>query len=347
MSKPWPPDCFDLLYLPVWEEPYVGVPRCHKDIFTSVSPRFWQAWDSVEATPAGIATGLAEICRGLMGLAVAGQGLAAVQSKTSPEDLVTEVDIGLEGILRLWIARHFPEDLIIGEEGGWPALSVSQLSTCGVWIMDPIDGTSNYAGGSPDVVIQICRLVFGKPQVAVIALPFYGILDVASCDPAASWSGKSGLEALSLVGPPADTLVVSTEFREDRIKEAHCFQLLLQQLNAYPYRRKSIGLTVYTLERHLCFLFYKPAIKIWDIYPLFALFALRSPQTIQMFLYPLGASSADQGCDPFSLEAYGLFTTALAFSGRIGDTMVFPYAMAYGVDIAGIREACFGVRHRG
>ena len=82
------------------------------------------------------------------------KGVEVAETKSSPVDIVTEVDKAAEALIyeRLMSAR--PDDGFLGEEGG------SARSTSGVtWIVDPIDGTVNFLYGIPQYSISIAAAV--------------------------------------------------------------------------------------------------------------------------------------------------------------------------------------------
>lgn len=88
-----------------------------------------------------------------------------VRSK-SAFDLVTEVDVNIECFLTDAILAAFPGDRIHAEE-----LHSSQEITGRTWVIDPIDGTCNFAHGIPTYGIQCCLFDGGAPKMAVIYLP--------------------------------------------------------------------------------------------------------------------------------------------------------------------------------
>ncbi len=75
--------------------------------------------------------------------------------KYSPSDLVTEIDKGSEKMIRGLILTHFPRHSFLGEEGVEPGPAASSKALQDVshaeylWIVDPIDGTTNYVHGFP------------------------------------------------------------------------------------------------------------------------------------------------------------------------------------------------------
>ena len=81
-------------------------------------------------------------------------------------DLVTEVDVNIEAFLTEAILAAFPGDRIHAEE-----LSSAQPIEGRTWVIDPIDGTVNFAHGIPLYGIQCCLFVDEKPKLAVIYLP--------------------------------------------------------------------------------------------------------------------------------------------------------------------------------
>ena len=88
-----------------------------------------------------------------------------VRSK-SAFDLVTEVDVNIERFLTDAILSAFPGDKIHAEE-----MSSTQEITGRTWVIDPIDGTNNFAHDIPTFGIQCCLFDGGAPRMAVIWLP--------------------------------------------------------------------------------------------------------------------------------------------------------------------------------
>jgi myo-inositol-1(or 4)-monophosphatase len=88
-----------------------------------------------------------------------------VQYKTSWSDLVTEVDTGVEQAVRQVIAGHFPDHGFLGEEGGggW-----EQEYT---WVLDPVDGTTNFAHTLPNFVCSLACYRGQEAQVGAIYDP--------------------------------------------------------------------------------------------------------------------------------------------------------------------------------
>lgn len=79
-------------------------------------------------------------------------------------DVLTEMDRAIERHVRAAIAARYPDDAVIGEEdGGAPGERV--------WIIDPIDGTANYARGIAHYCVSIGYLEHGVPTVGALHDP--------------------------------------------------------------------------------------------------------------------------------------------------------------------------------
>ncbi|MFV0442385.1 MAG: inositol monophosphatase family protein [Planctomycetaceae bacterium] len=84
-------------------------------------------------------------------------------------DLVTDADLQSEQIIAGLIREAFPQDEILGEEGHQADLSAERL-----WIIDPLDGTTNYAHGIPHFAVSIAFHERGQPRCGVIFNPARG-----------------------------------------------------------------------------------------------------------------------------------------------------------------------------
>lgn len=90
-----------------------------------------------------------------------------------PADLVTEADLAAENIVRRTISNVFPGDRFIGEEST-PADQVEGIlndpSSC-VWVVDPLDGTTNYAHHIPHYACSVAAVRSGQILAGVIFQP--------------------------------------------------------------------------------------------------------------------------------------------------------------------------------
>lgn len=86
------------------------------------------------------------------------------------KDFLTEVDLESEAVLKRALAASTPHIGFYGEEGGG-----AELGSGLVWVADPLDGTINYATGSPLCGVMLGLLEDGVPVLGVIDLPFLGV----------------------------------------------------------------------------------------------------------------------------------------------------------------------------
>lgn len=116
------------------------------------------------ATEAALAAGA--ILQGYFGK------LNAIIEKGRPGDLVTEADKASEAAILNVLPRHLPSHAILAEESGQLGNTASEY----LWVIDPLDGTTNYAHEYPFFAVSIGLLIAGVPQVGVIFDPFHNEL---------------------------------------------------------------------------------------------------------------------------------------------------------------------------
>jgi myo-inositol-1(or 4)-monophosphatase len=92
----------------------------------------------------------------------------------SARDVVTEADHLSEALILDAIRATYPADAILAEETGEHRAVAGEAPTSGrgrVWIVDPLDGTVNYANGIPFFCVSIGLVVDGQPVVGVVLDP--------------------------------------------------------------------------------------------------------------------------------------------------------------------------------
>lgn len=90
--------------------------------------------------------------------------------KKGPMDLVTAADIESENQIIETIHARFPDHAILAEESG----NLNNSSTDCLWIIDPLDGTTNFAHQLPMFSISIAFCAFGEISVGVVLNPVTG-----------------------------------------------------------------------------------------------------------------------------------------------------------------------------
>lgn len=115
-------------------------------------------------------------------------------------DLVTEADFAAQKIITEMILREFPDHGILGEEKIDDTDRATEAGGCR-WIVDPLDGTTNYVHGVPHFSVSIAMECNGVLQVAVIHNPTTGEIFSAELGKGATLDGRpittSGVEDLS------------------------------------------------------------------------------------------------------------------------------------------------------
>jgi myo-inositol-1(or 4)-monophosphatase len=99
----------------------------------------------------------------------------------SEKDVVTEVDHLSEGAILAVIREAFPEDAVLAEESGSSGSMAGRL-----WVIDPLDGTVNYANGIPFFAVSIALVVAGEPRLGVVLDPlrdelFHSVAGQGAC----------------------------------------------------------------------------------------------------------------------------------------------------------------------
>ena len=142
-----------------------------------------------------------------------------VQTKSSPTDIVTEMDRRSEALITTRIRAHRPGDTVLGEEGGQTAGGpVGDGGQPGRvrWIVDPLDGTVNYLYGLRDWAVSIAAEVDGSVVAGVVEVPRHGETFTAATGQGA-WlhRGEAKLALHCSPGVPLDRALVGTGFGYD------------------------------------------------------------------------------------------------------------------------------------
>src|SRR5829696_8326463 len=200
---------------PVTARPYCGeVSEPWRANTTSAAPRSWQHRPQGGALSSGApdvdAGGLLALARsaaeaaGTLLLDGAPQRRTTVGTKTSPTDMVTEMDRASEAMVVDRLLRARPDDGVLGEEG------TARPGTSGVrWVVDPLDGTTNYLYGFPAWAVSVAAEVDGVVVAAVVADPSHGELFAATRGGGATCNGRPLAVG---PGPPLATALVGTGF---------------------------------------------------------------------------------------------------------------------------------------
>lgn len=102
-------------------------------------------------------------------------------------DLVTEADVAVEQDIRSRVAGYFPTHVFLGEEAAQSAPSSTSPYR---WIVDPIDGTTNFAHGLPLFCVSIALEIDGRIDVGVVYVPVIDELFAAERGQGARLNGR-------------------------------------------------------------------------------------------------------------------------------------------------------------
>jgi myo-inositol-1(or 4)-monophosphatase len=149
----------------------------------------------------------------------------AIDRKSTPTDMVTEMDTASERLIRTIITSHRPDDVVVGEEGGRLHAGHDHGDRQVTWWVDPIDGTTNYVYDHPGYNVSIAAEVDGRTVVAVVADPTHG----RTYSAAAGRGAWCDARRLSL-GPaaPIGQVLVATGFAYDPARRARQGAVLAQ-----------------------------------------------------------------------------------------------------------------------
>ncbi|MDG4795541.1 inositol monophosphatase family protein [Micromonospora sp. WMMD1082] len=98
-------------------------------------------------------------------------GELRIEEKGGPYDLVSQADQAAEAAIRKVLAQVRPDDQVLGEEGGLND-AVGDVR----WVVDPIDGTTNFLYGRPDWAVSVaaCRADSGELLAGAVVEPVSG-----------------------------------------------------------------------------------------------------------------------------------------------------------------------------
>jgi myo-inositol-1(or 4)-monophosphatase len=110
----------------------------------------------------------------------------SVRAKSAPIDLVTEVDHACEALCVERIGAERPDDAILAEEGG----GEDRPGAAWRWVIDPLDGTMNFAHGYPRFCVSIGVERAGRSEIGVVYDPLLDELFAATRGGGATRNGR-------------------------------------------------------------------------------------------------------------------------------------------------------------
>jgi myo-inositol-1(or 4)-monophosphatase len=190
-------------------------------------------------------------------LARFGHGQEGIRSKSGPTDMVSEADLAAEAAIRRVIGERRPQDAILGEEGG--ASGTGELR----WIIDPLDGTTNFLFGIPIFAVSIACEAPDGMLVGVVLDPVREEIFAAT---RSTESTLNGVPVAASTREDLATALVATGFAYDAEVRAHQAAVLLRVLPRVRDVRRagSAALDLAWSACGRCDAFYERGIKPWD-----------------------------------------------------------------------------------
>ncbi len=137
-------------------------------------------------------------------------------TKSTQVDLVTRVDIACDRMISDALAELFPQDNRMAEESGE---SLGELQVRETWIIDPLDGTTNFAVGLPIFAVSIARYRGEVPLFGVVYVPMVGDIFYAEAGKGAYMNGCRCTASEQTVMRQS---VLATGFPYDRATARNC-----------------------------------------------------------------------------------------------------------------------------
>jgi len=181
----------------------------------------------------------------------------AMTTKSSPTDLVSEMDRASEKLILEIILSARPDDGLIGEEG------TSKPSQSGLsWLVDPIDGTANYLRGLPNYSISIAAVNEEGTIVGVVYDPTLDETFTAIHRHGAALNGNP----ITCSTTSLAEAIIGTGFSYSSVQRAHQAEVLITLLPAIGDIRRPGSAAV-----SLCWVacgrldaFFETGLKPWD-----------------------------------------------------------------------------------
>ncbi|MEX0594364.1 MAG: inositol monophosphatase family protein [Balneolaceae bacterium] len=176
-------------------------------------------------------------------------------------DLVTDVDVAVEKQIQAELHKAFPEDAWMGEESDDGA----RLPEGRVWIVDPIDGTTNFTYGFPVYCVSIALWEGKKPKVGVVVEVTRNEEFVAVAGEGA-WLDSRPVTVSELQEP--GTALVGTGFAYNDHEMLDAYIALFHYLTLETQGMRRPGSAAFDLCCVACGRFqgfYEYALKPWDV----------------------------------------------------------------------------------
>lgn len=173
----------------------------------------------------------------------------------SDRSVVTQADLAADRMIKSAIRQAFPRDFLLSEERQPDEASRALSAGRAVWIVDPLDGTTNFSLGLHYWGVLLARLVDGWPEITVMYFPTLHELYHAQHGQGA-YLNHTPLQ----IKPPEANRPLSFF--------ACCSRTFRRYQVSVPYKARILGSAAYTLTsvaRSTAILGFEATAKIWDL----------------------------------------------------------------------------------
>ena len=173
-------------------------------------------------------------------------------------DYVTEVDRRAEEAVRDVLAKETPGIDVVGEELGGN-------ETSEYWLVDPVDGTTNFLHGFPAVGVSVALIADGRPQAGAVHAPYLDSTWTAARGQGAEQDGSP----MSISKAPPGEAVVGTGFpfryKEERLEEY--LAVMIPALRTFEDLRRpgAVALDLAWVASGVFDGFFELALSSWDV----------------------------------------------------------------------------------
>jgi len=185
-----------------------------------------------------------------------------IMEKSGHANFCTETDEKIQEYLIERLAGVLPEAVFLGEEEGQDVFT-EKMSRGYVFIIDPIDGTSNFIYSYRPSVISIALLKDGKPYLGVIYNPYFDEMYSAVAGEGAFMNGQ---KIMSSDSPLSDSLVVfgtAPYYTELRDRTFYCAKELMP-LCVDIRRSGTAAWDMCCVAAGRCGMYFEMRIQLWD-----------------------------------------------------------------------------------
>lgn len=176
-------------------------------------------------------------------------GADVLKTKFNPKDLLTEVDGKCQKVIEKVVTRQFPDHALLGEESVEPGAAASTVALSDalegegvaewLWIVDPIDGTTNFVHGIPLSAVSIGVAYRGQVVVGENMSNLGYIITVLRCCVAQQYAVAAATSVFSLLLGDADDSIFSPRTHKTGPSTTTGRQAFWAALQASPQTRRS------------------------------------------------------------------------------------------------------------